>query len=324
MIDTILDEVNMPELKSELEVLIDKTYIENLKIRFCDLIGLDYRLHYEKYQEYIDSLFETFNNLSRKFLPNYYATDVYSLDSDVTYLFDFSNFFQKFLVDNKKTLISTNLLFNHSKQLNYTKVGFIKEKVEEFFSQDLLSFEQTDSVVNDILDFVMEYNSFFKEFEKENDIKEVIYKQYIINANRDYIYANKRVYGKLSYLYESGKIELKTLNIIINALIKTNKRNNFKNENIIGLKLYKDYLTYFILADSYYKFVIEPYSNFEINFAKVFINDKELMMSHTCNENGRILVSQKIEFEKIVNVLEYNMAIKINGNEYNSDLFDNK
>jgi hypothetical protein len=70
--------------------------------------------------------------------------------------------------------------------------------------------------------------------------------------------------------------------------------------------------------------VIEPYSNFEINFAKVFINDKELMMSHTCNENGRILVSQKIEFEKIVNVLEYNMAIKINGNEYNSDLFDNK
>ena len=37
------------EIQNEIENFMDKRYEEYLKIRFCDLIGLDYNSYYEKY-----------------------------------------------------------------------------------------------------------------------------------------------------------------------------------------------------------------------------------------------------------------------------------
>ena len=50
----------------------------------------------------IGNLSKKFNVLSRKFLPNYYETNVVEDNGDITYLFDFSRFFQKYLIYKKE------------------------------------------------------------------------------------------------------------------------------------------------------------------------------------------------------------------------------
>jgi hypothetical protein len=185
--------------------------------------------------------------------------------------------------------------------------------LEEFFPEDLTTFAQYELLFNEILEFATKYDDFFKEVVKENNINDIIYKQYITNSDRNYMYSNQDIYIKISELYENKKIDLKTMNLIINSLVKTNIRNKKKEENLIGLTLYQNYLTYFIMTKNYYKFVIEPYSNLEIDFAKVVINDRELMMKHVHTYNGRILMSEKVDFEKFPSIAESDFIIKING-----------
>lgn len=329
MIKSIIDNENIEnakEIQNHLENLMDKKYNETMKIRFCDLIGLDYNLHYEKYSKYIDSLFEKFNILSRKFLPNYYETNVAEDNGEITYIFDFSKFFQNYLIEKEKNkvnrLFGLKLLFNKAESISYEKIGMIKEKVEEFFSEDLVYESDMDTLMLDAMDFIEEYDELFTKVAEENDLSNVRLKQYIINADRNYLYGNKNIYGKLSYLYEKQKIDSKTLNKIINALIKTNKRNNYnnQNENIIGLQLYEDCLTYFVISSNYYYLVLEPFSSIEIEFAKAIINGEELMMSHSSNENGKILKSEKVEFNNLQDILLYDTKIKITGIECKNKL----
>lgn len=329
MINSIIDNENIEnakEIKNYLEDFMDKKYNEIMKIRFCDLIGLDYNLHYEKYSKYIDSLFEKFNILSRKFLPNYYETNVAEDNGEITYIFDFSKFFQNYLIEKEKNkanrLFGIKLLFNKVENISYEKVGMVKEKVEEFFSEDLVYESDMDNLMVDAMDFIEEYNELFTKANEDNDLSNIILKQYIINADRNYLYGNRNIYGELSYLYENQKIDSKTLNKIINALIKTNKRNNYnnQNENIIGLQLYEDCLSYFVISANYYYLVIEPFSSIEIEFAKAIINGEELMMIHSSNENGKILKSEKVEFNNLQNILMYDTKIKINGKECENKL----
>ena len=312
---------NANEVQKHLEDLMDKQYSENMKIRFCDLIGLDYNLHYEKYSKYIDDLCEKFNILSRKFLPNYYETNVAEDNGDITYIFDFSKFFQNYLIEKEKhginKLFGLKLLFNQAESIAYEKVGMIKEKVDEFFSQNLVEEKNMNNLMINAMDFIEEYDELFTKVSEENDLSNIKLKQYTINADRNYLYGNGNIYGELSYLYETQKIDSKTLNKIINALIKTNKRNNYnkRKENIIGLQVYDDCLTYFVISSNYYYLVLEPFSNVEIEFAKAIINGEELMMRHSLNENGNIMISETVEFTILPNILDYDVRIKINGIE---------
>ncbi|MBS5857105.1 MAG: hypothetical protein ACLTKT_00295 [Clostridia bacterium] len=324
MIKSIIDNENIEnakETQNQLEDLMDKKYNETMKIKFCDLIGLDYNLHYEKYSKYIDSLFEKFNILSRKFLPNYYETNVAEDNGEITYIFDFSKFFQNYLIEKEKNksnrLFGLKLLFNKAENISYEKVGMIKEKVEEFFSEDLVYESDMDNLMIDAMDFIEEYDELFTKVNEDNDLSNIKLQQYIINADRNYLYGNRNIYGELSYLYENQKIDSITLNKIITALIKTNKRNNYnkQNENIIGLQLYDDCLTYFVISSNYYYLVLEPFSSVEIEFSKAIINGEELMMSHSSNENGNIIISEKVEFNTLPNILAYDTKIKINGIE---------
>ena len=324
MIKSIIDNENIEnakETQNQLEDLMDKKYNETMKIKFCDLIGLDYNLHYEKYSKYIDSLFEKFNILSRKFLPNYYETNVAEDNGEITYIFDFSKFFQNYLIEKEKNksnrLFGLKLLFNKAENISYEKVGMIKEKVEEFFSEDLVYESDMDNLMIDAMDFIEEYDELFTKVNEDNDLSNIKLQQYIINADRNYLYGNRNIYGELSYLYENQKVDSITLNKIITALIKTNKRNNYnkQNENIIGLQLYDDCLTYFVISSNYYYLVLEPFSSVEIEFSKAIINGEELMMSHSSNENGNIIISEKVEFNTLPNILAYDTKIKINGIE---------
>lgn len=329
MIKSILDYENIEnanKIETNLDDLMNKKYKENMKIRFCDLIGLNYNLHYKKYNKYIDRLYEKFNVLSRKFLPNYYETNVAENSGDITYLFDFSKFFQKYLITKKdyknNILLGMKLLLNDTEYIEYEKIGMIKEKIQEFFYENIVDEKNIDNSINNAMDFIEEYDELFNLISKETELSNVKVKQYIINANRNYLYGNENIYGEISYLYDIKKIDEKTTNRIINALINTNKRNNYnkKDENKLGLQIYEDLLTYLVLSENYYYLVIEPYSNTEIEFAKAIINGQEVMMRHFSDENGNIMVSEKTEFDNLPDILNFDIKLKINGKEYKDKL----
>lgn len=325
MIKTIMENQNIEntdEIQSNLEEFINEKYKENMKIRFCDLIGLDYTQHYQKYSEYIDNLCEKFNVLSRKFLPNYYETNVVENNGDITYLFDFSKFFQKYLIHKEENrnsmLLGMRLLLNNTEYIEYEKVGMIKEKVEEFFYEDLVDENNMDYFINYAMDFIEEYDKLFNEISKEIELSNIKLKQYIINADRNYLYGNENMYGDLSYFYDIKQMDSNTVNKIINALIQTNIRNNYNNENEfkLGLKLYKDFMTYWVISKNYYYLVIEPFSSIDIEFAKAIINGDEIMIRHSLNENDKIMVSEIIEFSTLPDILDFDIKLKINGTEY--------
>lgn len=329
MIKSILDYENIEnanKIETNLDDLMNEKYKGNMKIRFCDLIGLNYNLHYKKYNKYIDSLYEKFNVLSRKFLPNYYETNVAENSGDITYLFDFSKFFQKYLItkkDNKNNiLLGMKLLLNDTEYIEYEKIGMIKEKIQEFFYENIVDEENMDYSINNAMDFIEEYDELFNLISKETELSSIKFKQYIINANRNYLYGNENIYGEISYLYDIKKIDEQTTNRIINALINTNKRNNYnkKDENKLGLQIYEDLLTYLVLSENYYYLVIEPYSNTEIEFAKAIINGQEVVIRHFSDGNGNIMVSEKIEFDNLPDILNFDIKLKINGKEYKDKL----
>lgn len=329
MIKSVLDYENIEnanKIETNLDDLMNEKYKENMKIRFCDLIGLNYNLHYKKYNKYIDSLYEKFNVLSRKFLPNYYETNVAENSGDITYLFDFSKFFQKYLITKKdyknNILLGMKLLLNDTEYIEYEKIGMIKEKIQEFFYENIVDEKNIDNSINNAMDFIEEYDELFNLISKKTKLSNIKVKQYIINANRNYLYGNENIYGEISYLYDIKKIDEKTTNRIINALINTNKRNNYnkKDENKLGLQIYEDLLTYLVLSENYYYLVIEPYSNTEIEFAKAIINGQEVMMRHFLDENGNIMVSEKTEFDNLPDILNFDIKLKINGKEYKDKL----
>ncbi len=324
MIKSILNNTNIENVtntQKSLEDMMDEEYEKNMKIRFCDLIGLEYNLHYKKYSKYINSLCKKFNILSRKFLPNYYETNVVEDNGDITNLFDFSRFFQKYLIYKKQNknnmLLGMKLLLNDTEYIEYEKIGMIKEKIDEFFEKDLVDKDTIDYFINDAMDFVQEYDELFSEISKELDLSNIKLKQYVINADRNYLYGNKNIYGELSYAYDTKQIDNNSINTIINALIKTNVRNNYnKNEeNILGLQLYKDFLTYWVISKEFYYLVIEPFSSLEIEFAKAIINGEEVMIRHSLNESNQIMVSEKIEFNNLPDILDFDIKIKINGKD---------
>lgn len=331
MIKSILDNANIEntnEIKNNLESLMNEEYEKNIKIRFCDLIGLEYHLHYKKYSKYIDDLCEKFNTLSRKFLPNYYETNVIEENGDITYLFNFSKFFQKYLIGKRENrnniLFGIKLLLNTTKYVEYEKIGMLKEKVDEFFTEDLVHEDDVDYFINNAMDFVQEYEELFNEISKESDLSNIKLKQYIINANRNYLYGNGNIYNQLSYMYDTKQINDNTINKIINLLIETNIRNNCNNEkkNRLGLQLYKDFATYWIIAKDYYYLVIEPFSSIEIEFAKAIINGEEIMIKHSLNENGPIMISEKIKFNILPDILNFDIKLKVNGKEYRNKLIE--
>lgn len=326
MIKSILDNANIEnakEIQNHLEDLMDKKYKENMKIRFCYLIGLDYNLHYQKYSKYIDDLCDRFNILSRKFLPNYYETNVVENNGDITYLFDFSKFFQKYLIykkdDKNNVLLGMKLLLNNTEYIEYEKVGMIKEKINEFFSENLVYEDNMDHFINSAMDFVEEYDKLFNEINKETDLSNIKLKQYVINADRNYLCGNENIYGEISYLYDIKKIDAKTTNRIINALINTNKRNNYIKVKL-GLQIYQDFLTYLVLEDNDYYLVIEPFSSMEIEFVKAIINEEEIMIKHFLDKNDNIMVSEKIKFDILPDILNFDIKLKINGKDYKDKL----
>lgn len=105
-------------------------------------------------------------------------------------------------------------------------------------------------VLSEAINFVNLYSKLFDKVEKEHDVNDIKFKQYILNMNRNYLYGSEDTYSVLSYLYSEKRLDNLTLNKIINNLIMTNIRNfsSTTKEYLCSLNLCGDYLSYMVLA----------------------------------------------------------------------------
>lgn len=318
----------------EVEKEIDCKYTEYLKIEFCKIIGLKYDTDYIQHKSIIDDLFNKFIYLSKQFLPNYYDLNVLEKNSNNTFVYDFSNFFQHYLIGrNKNTndlLYGVNLLLNETTTVNYRKVGFIKDKVEDFFREYIVEDSNDSKILSEAINFVKLYTKLFEDIEKDSDINDIKYKQYILNMNRNYLYSCEDIYSVLSYLYSEKKLDNFTLNIIINSLVSTNLRNysSETKEYYCNLNLCDNYLSYMVLSKEYYYFVLVPYRNYEVRFAKLCFNDEEYMFHHSMGESN-ILTSEKIPYHNINDISMVTPKIYISGkknyiNQFIQDIDSNE
>lgn len=298
--------------KEELTKLLedmDNDYNNYLKKEFVNIIGLDYHTYYKKYQRLLDELFNKFNKLSRQLLPNYYELNAYGINTDNTFIYDFSNFFQNYLInknnDQTDLLYGLNLLLNETKRIEYKKVGFVKDKINEFFSDYLITEESKNLIEG--TNFIKLYDELFNEIKKQTDLKEIMFKQYLLNMNRMPLNFN----NYLTYLYYEKNYSSSSLNKIIDSVIKTNIRiyNENQKEYYCNLTLYKKYLTYLVLAKDYYYYILIPYKKNHIHFAKLILNEEEYMFHH----QDDYLISDKIKYNELkeINVLE--PIILVNG-----------
>ena len=75
----------------------------------------------------------------------------------------------------------------------------------------------------------------------------------------------------------------------------------------------ENYLSYWKISKEYYYLVVKPYSGLQIDFAKLILNNEEIMMSHNKDGNGKTMISEKIYFENLEDILNFDVQIKING-----------
>ena len=295
----------------ELDNYFDTSYKKYLKKYFLELIGLNDSID----SVLIDKLLEKFIKLSKLFLPNYYELCTADKNNRKTYIYDFSRFFRKYLL-NRNAIYGVSLLLNDIVAFTYDKVGFIKDKVNEFFPDSI--FKENDSyILKEALEFIELYDEIFNKL--DIDLKEVAFKQYVNNINKEYLYGDMQTFNKLQQLYIDKKIDSKSLNIIVKYLIKTNinSYSNDKSEYLYDLKLYENYLVYKVLGKNYYYYVLVPYDN-SIRFAKLLIGDEEYMFSHTSGT----LTSEQIPYDNILDT-EKDIHIMINSKIKEKELIKN-
>lgn len=289
----------------DIEKHINQNYEKYLKENFIDLIGLD-KFKNKINNKKLDVVYKYFYTMSKLYINNYNGFNVNNEISENTAIFDFSNFFQKYLLLNQTNLnlITGNiLLFNKIYNDKDKYPQLTKQKVDEYFNDS--SIDNEYSLLRYSNEFIKLYIDLFKDF-NDDELKDIIYKQYIINENRYFLYGYNNLFYDLSVLYANKKIPKKTLNTIINYLIISNYRTN--NETfLLKLKINKNGLSFITLTKKYYYVTLIPFIN--INFAKFIINNNEFFMYHT----NDILKTKNIYFDNLIEIDNvYN--ILINGN----------
>ncbi len=303
--------VNNDEKYHELEEKFNLLFQDGLKNGFCELIGITNK-DYVLYKDLVDELFDKFMDLSKLFYPNYYDLNVYEEGCNNTFIYDFSSFFKNYLSGRKNEndlMYGVDLLINNIEKITYKKIGFIKGKVDEFFKDYMV--DDDGYILEEAINFIKLYDKLFDKF---SDLKTITFKQYLNNLDKKYIYCTDKTYDKLSSLYTKGKITDHTLSTIINHLVKTNinSYSDKRNEYLCHLELYDDYLTYKILTKEYYQYVLVPFSDFNISFAKLLIDNDEYMFHHSDNS----LYSDKVYYDNILDI-EKESCILINGKDLN-------
>lgn len=292
----------------------EQSYNKNKYKYFCNLLGLDYKKHFEKQKNQIQNLYDIFDKNSRIFFPNYYSLNVNEENCGYTNVFDFSSFFQKYLAKRKNKndiLCAMSLLVNKTKIENqdFEPTRVVAEKC--FCEYILNDTPQTTLwVLEQVKKIVDLYEQIYDDFD-DGQLKNIIYKSYITNSPRNYLYANQFCFSKISDLYQAKKLTTNDIDIIVDALIKTNLRNpknNIKSSNL-SLKIFDKCLCYIKLSKSKYNYVFVPFEKNKVEFAKLYINNSEYMMKFEQN----YLISEDIKFGTLPDFDEIEYKLKING-----------
>ena len=289
----------------------NRLYEKYLLYYFCNLIGLEFDIDYFKYQKDIDNLFNCFIRLSKQFNQNLCGSYVYEYTNDKTAIYNFSNFFQKYLTlktgNMSDIFMGISLLINDFIDRNENCPKMTEENIIDFFSDFLIV--DYDKILNEAKNFVQLYDTLFNKLEITNDI---LFKQIFINENKYYIYNKENVYGYLSYCFENKIYSKEIISLILNKIISCNYRRLSKKNNF-ALKITEQHLYYLTIEND--TFYLTLYSfNKDIDFAKFSFNNKEFYLKHI--ENKYILKSEKIKFIPS-DLIDINIKVFVNGNYIN-------
>lgn len=307
------------------EKIIDRSYNKHLKKGFCQLLGIDDTVFFKKNKSEIEALFNKFITLSRKFLPNYNELNVNSNYVNNTYIYNFSRFFAKYLIkkrQNNDFMTALSLLVNSTININYEKLGFMKEFVEENF-KELVSVDDEQMSLN-VFEEVREIINLVEKIYQqcsEKELEKIKFNCYVRNYDRHYLYNNNNVFDNLYLCYERGLFDNKDLDLILNSVIEANKRvvkNNLQYSAKLGLKICKEFLYYFDVCKDEIKIIFKPFHTLSPSFAKVFINGKDYYLSHEEN----YLISQSIKPKRFVDVDELDVQFQVNGNMLKCEAFE--
>ena len=231
-----------------------------------------------------------------------------------THIFDFSKFFQNYLLKRKKQkdiLCAMNLLVNKT-QIEQQSFEPTKQVVKKCFSKYIV--EDTPKTTLWVLEKVQKvvelYEQIYDTFD-DKKLNNIIYKTYVANSPRDYLYANQFVFSKISDMYQNGKITAKDIDVIVETLIKTNlkKYKNNKKFALLNVKIFDNGISYVRLYKNKYNYIFVPFEKNKIEFAKLAIENNEYMMKF----EESILVSEDIFFKSIPDFEETDYKLKING-----------
>ena len=293
---------------------LEQSYTNNIYKYFCEILGLDYKSDYSTKKQQIENLFVEFDELSRMFFPNYYSLNVNEENCQNTHIFDFSKFFQNYLLKRKKQkdiLCAMNLLVNKT-QIEQQSFEPTKQVVKKCFSKYIV--EDTPKTTLWVLEKVQKvvelYEQIYDTFDNKK-LNNIIYKTYVANSPRDYLYANQFVFSKISDMYQNGKITEKDIDVIVEMLIKTNlkKYKNNKKFALLNVKIFDKGISYIKLYKNKYNYIFVPFEKNKIEFAKLAIENNEYMMKF----EESILVSEDIFFKSIPDFDETDYKLKING-----------
>lgn len=293
---------------------LEQSYNSAKQKYFCDILGLDYKCDYLTKKQQIENLFVEFDELSRMFYPNYYSLNVNEENCQNTHIFDFSKFFQKYLAKRKKQkdiLCAMNLLVNKT-QIEEQSFAPTKEIAEKCFSKYIV--EDTQKTMLWALEKIQKVVDLYEQIYDSFDAKKlnnIIYKSYVANSPRDYLYANQFVFSKISDMYQGGKITAKDIDVIVETLINSNLKKHKNNLCFaqLNLKIFDKGLWYIKLYKNKYNFVFVPFEKTKIEFAKLFVDKNEYMMKF----KQHCLISEDICFDKIPDFDEIDIRLKING-----------
>lgn len=316
--DNVLEEVDFEELEN----IMKKSYDENITSRFCDLIGINYEIHYQKYKNKIDKLAVKFNELSRKFLPNYSELSMSEDYCNNTFLFDFSNFFRFYLIHKSRKNYSDfdglMLISNKTVHIEEKFDEEISNNIKKFFNNEIIENEQSaNEMLKEIIDFIKQYDELFSEIGEKESIENKLLKAYIVNEDRNYLYGNYDLSDILSKEYVNEEFCEEDINLIISYVIELNKRNyDFNNtkEFKTNLMIYKDCVTYFKIGKNYYYFVVKPLKDSNIQSAKIIVDDKMFEMNFDKNNNS--FITEKIEDVECYTTILKDIKIIFNNIEY--------
>ena len=316
MLKTLAGELeNTNDFALKLERVFNNNLHKYMSKEFCNLLGISYSKFYSKYRQEIDYLCKIFIKLSKKFLPNYYETNIFAQYVDETYIFDFSRLFKlMFLKGNDRIRNLLGLLINNSKNIVYEKNNSNKYYVDKYFQDDFVSDDNFTQSLNMALEFLEKLKVLYDNIYNGHIDKQILYKKYIVNSKRFYLTSDSYILDKLNQYYLDKSFSRKSISTILNALVLSNIK-KVNKENVVHLKIYKEFILEIIASLNEFYIVLQTFDEYEINYAKLYFSDKEYMFSHVFKDGKHLLISQKIKYREMIDFSSIDYRLIVNGKE---------